>query len=612
MTPQFALSLSFDGIRLLHNAQGGWRVLGDVALDNPNLAAAMQALADLARQTGQDTDIYCKVILPDAQIKYLCLPPSDTPQDAARAALTGTTPYPVNALAIDTVQTQDHLFVAATARETLHEADAFLRGHGFTPSHFAGVPPADLFPKEPYFDGPPPLFIASGDPAAARQRPSDTPEKTPDETPDQTPSDTPDETAVTPADGGPMPPHQPDLFPADTPPAAPATPTPIPPQAKPPAPRRLGSLIVLVVGLGLAGLAAASLGSGLLRLLAPHSTAKAPDPALPPETLTTQPPTQAPSAAPLQAPSQAPSAAPPPQDPLYANPKAFYRRHGISIAPPLQSKAPAPGTLDRLYLTSIDPISIQLDAIALPNPAGYTTDSAPAPVPSPPSPRTRFSFDQDGLVIPQKDGALSPDGYTVYAGKPWVVPPPPPVRFETNPIADLERQRLSATRPRLRPDSLSENNQRAALGGLTRDELSQLRPRLRPQSAQETALAAQPPGAAATPLALVPRPPLRPNTLAAPQSPQPQPQASAPNIPSSASISRQATRKNALALGRINLIGIYGKSSDRRALVRLANGRYVKVEVGDSLDGGRILAISETELRYQKSGRNHVLKMPKG
>ena len=35
------------------------------------------------------------------------------------------------------------------------------------------------------------------------------------------------------------------------------------------------------------------------------------------------------------------------------------------------------------------------------------------------------------------------------------------------------------------------------------------------------------------------------------------------------------------------------------------------VEIGDRLDGGRVAAISDSELRYVKRGRNVVLKIPK-
>jgi Tfp pilus assembly protein PilP len=86
----------------------------------------------------------------------------------------------------------------------------------------------------------------------------------------------------------------------------------------------------------------------------------------------------------------------------------------------------------------------------------------------------------------------------------------------------------------------------------------------------------------------------------------------APKIPSSASVAKQATVTNAISLNKVNLIGVYGKPSSRRALVRLANGRYKKVQVGDTVDGGRVAAIGESELRYVKGGRNLVLKLPQG
>jgi Tfp pilus assembly protein PilP len=89
-------------------------------------------------------------------------------------------------------------------------------------------------------------------------------------------------------------------------------------------------------------------------------------------------------------------------------------------------------------------------------------------------------------------------------------------------------------------------------------------------------------------------------------------QVAAPSIPSSASVARSATQTNAINLRKINLIGVYGTSSDRRALVRLSTGRYRKVKVGDRLDGGRVSAIGESELRYVKGSRSIVLALPKG
>ncbi len=90
---------------------------------------------------------------------------------------------------------------------------------------------------------------------------------------------------------------------------------------------------------------------------------------------------------------------------------------------------------------------------------------------------------------------------------------------------------------------------------------------------------------------------------------EPEPQNAAPDIPTRASVAKQATIRNALDLGDVSLIGVYGSSSNRRALVRMSSGRFVKVEVGDRLDGGKVAAIGDTQLTYVKNGRSIVLKM---
>jgi hypothetical protein len=88
--------------------------------------------------------------------------------------------------------------------------------------------------------------------------------------------------------------------------------------------------------------------------------------------------------------------------------------------------------------------------------------------------------------------------------------------------------------------------------------------------------------------------------------------ATPPRTPTSASVAKQATVKNAINLGKVNLIGVYGSPSDRRALVRLPTGRYLKVKVGDRIDGGQVAAIGDDKLRYVKNGRNIVLDLPGG
>ena len=92
---------------------------------------------------------------------------------------------------------------------------------------------------------------------------------------------------------------------------------------------------------------------------------------------------------------------------------------------------------------------------------------------------------------------------------------------------------------------------------------------------------------------------------------EPETASAAPAIPTRASVAKQATYVNAINLSKINLIGVYGTKSSRYALIRQSNGRYKKVKVGDSIDGGKVAAINSDEVRYQKSGRMVSLKLPK-
>lgn len=145
------------------------------------------------------------------------------------------------------------------------------------------------------------------------------------------------------------------------------------------------------------------------------------------------------------------------------------------------------------------------------------------------------------------------------------------------------------------------------------------RPAARPSdfgTAIEDALAAAMTAPDPAPPAPAPEPAAAPEpqdtrTAAATEIDEPEPTTAAPEIPTSASVAAQATVANAINLGRTNLIGVYGASGNRRALVRLGNGRFVKVEVGDRLDGGKVASISEGQLTYVKNGKTVVLTLMK-
>jgi hypothetical protein len=343
--------------------------------------------------------------------------------------------------------------------------------------------------------------------------------------------------------------------------------------------------------------------------------------------------------------------------------EAKYATSGIWALAPDTPTAPAMVTLDDLYMTSIDPVSTANDAVALPALASFGGDEFDFAPSSPAPSGTTFALDNSGMVIPTPDGALNADGVKIIAGRPPVEPPQAVTRSAQTPapVDDApQSQALLRLRPVERPNGLVESNERSNLGGLTRSELASRRPTLRPISVQEAAAAALEPAApeavaaasaaasaSLASLAALPskpagpilnnvtryavkasaRPDTRPDNFArivqrAERSkPEPiqvastasvAPRTVKPDLPSKASVAKQATVKNAIKLRGINLIGVYGKTSSRRALVRLANGRYQKVTVGDRLDGGRVSAIGESELRYTRSGREVVLKMPRG
>lgn len=150
MKPNFALSLSFEGIRLLHRSGTVWSVVGEVALDASDLAGQLAVL----RKTGLALDpqgLRTKLLIPNEQIKYLALDTTRTSDDDVRRALDGATPYAVADLCYDAVRGGGRTYIAAVARETLAEAEAFAAEHRFGPVCFAGVPEPFTYVGEAFF-----------------------------------------------------------------------------------------------------------------------------------------------------------------------------------------------------------------------------------------------------------------------------------------------------------------------------------------------------------------------------------------------------------------------------------------------------------------------------
>ncbi len=906
MKPNFALSLSFDGIRLLHRAAGGWHLVGEVSVSDPNLTSALADLLQAGRAV-KTRKLRSKLVIPDEQIKYLTIQTpgldDDARRDAARVALDGATPYAVDSLAFDISPDGDATHVAAVARETLLEAEAFATEHKFNPVSFVAAAEGSAFLGEPFFglttcassllpggatvepdgvrvvivdkpddsdtadrerytnDGEAAQAVESTqtsvdetqglpDPTATRAEAEKTDSSTggyatamtatdkvtaaevvkedaatpslvdvaaaqPPATADAMPTApkpqaakttvaaTPREEITTLAPSLPEAEDQPgaelsnDAEATTTPPLlgfatrrrqnptsgaapvrlggasrdappqrtsppvtadktvpprkameppsltapprsvadslrpTPAIEAPISPDAaanvsaepkaraggflsrrKPQAgadvraaksaarkasraksgvnghsetermtvfgaregqavggkPRYLGLILMALLLVFLAGVAAWAtvfMDEGLARWFpARERTLASTLPEDAAGTLSadvgattelerdaeeeaddvvvaalndslTDDGLSAEDAAVLDA---LRDPLPDPIAPEEMDAAALEARYAVTGIWPKAPEMAVPADLveiENLYVTGIDPISPALDAVALPSPASLQTDQQLALVTSPVAAGTNFARGLDGRLIPTPEGALSPDGFTVYLGRPPAVPPATLARLDAGPEqVNPNLNALTQVRPRPRPTDLVEQNERATLGGLSRTELAALRPRLRPQAPQEVEAIQQeeqvedtPPSDLAAAVSL--RPETRPRNFervvaravqsapaAAASAAQPTaavaPRSVAPAIPSSASVTRAATVNNAINLRQINLIGVYGTPSNRRALVRLGNGRYQKVEVGDRFDGGRVSAIGDSELRYQKGNRNVILKMPSG
>lgn len=299
---------------------------------------------------------------------------------------------------------------------------------------------------------------------------------------------------------------------------------------------------------------------------------------------------------------------------------ATYAATGIWQRAPEQPDRPETGAVEDLYVASIDPGVQQFDAVALPPARGYAPDAPPAEPGLPPPPGVTFTLDDRGLVEATPEGALTPDGHRVYLGAPPATPPLREAALPDDQSAVTPPAAFEGLRPSARPGDIIEQNERATLQGLSRDELASFRPARRPGSAQEQA-EIDTPDATAEAVARSLLPAARPQgfstTVASARQSTPTetaapPRTVSPDVPTTAEVARAATVRNAVNLSDTALFGIYGAAADRRALVRLPNGNYEKVKVGDRLDGGEVLAIGESELRYRKRGRTITLELPRG
>ena len=320
---------------------------------------------------------------------------------------------------------------------------------------------------------------------------------------------------------------------------------------------------------------------------------------------------------------------------------------------------------DDIVIASVDHRIPAEDAVAPPLARLLVEDAAPEPLATPAPFGTDYEFDESGFVVATKDGAVTPDGVIVFAGQPVKVPAKNPqiiaaVAGAATAVA-VQAALETDPQPRARPANLSaepqDGTEAPADAGAegapetaetdasteasvetasadTTDLESAVSDTLEAVASEENAAdASTTPEAQFSATSLVPQ--ARPASLvqrvaqarasvaasaaSAPAQPTQQTSAApaaapaaAPSIPTRASVARTATETDAITLSRLNLIGVYGSPSDRRALLRLPSGRYVKVKVGDRIDGGRVAQIGTGELQYVKDGRTVTLAMPRG
>ncbi|QYX58240.1 hypothetical protein K1T73_07730 [Roseovarius sp. SCSIO 43702] len=335
--------------------------------------------------------------------------------------------------------------------------------------------------------------------------------------------------------------------------------------------------------------------------------------------------------------------------------RARYAATGIWQLSPDLPDAPATGVLGTLDTAGTDaPLSrpgpstlprlASLETVTRPTTPGETGTDSPAidlEVDPGDTPDTG-----EALVEATPEGALTPEGIRVFAGRPEVEPPRDMTRPEAAADDETEAEAedsaqeaedaqavaaavLATPRPRLRPaDLVPEATDDTDAPAVASTDSEAIAAAVAAASTADLGITdtAQPddsafenptPQAVASSLAPRKRPEgfsakVAATRKAAASRPVSTEQAVSVSVPSSASVSRTATEKNAINLREVNLIGVYGSPSNRRALVRLSNGRYKKVKVGDRLDGGRVSAIGDSELRYTKRGKNLVLRMPRG
>lgn len=79
-----------------------------------------------------------------------------------------------------------------------------------------------------------------------------------------------------------------------------------------------------------------------------------------------------------------------------------------------------------------------------------------------------------------------------------------------------------------------------------------------------------------------------------------------------ANVAEMATSKKVLERGTTDLIGLFGPENRMSALIRTPSGAIKRLEIGDKLGSGRIVAIDEQGVILSRNGQNSRLSPPSG
>lgn len=604
MSVSFALSLSSQGIDLLERVPLGWSLVGSAQVqadDLPSQLATLRQIAWLLAPQGFVT----KLVIPADQIRYITLAGEVTNIFDIQRVLEDATPYLMRDLAVDYGHHAGQTYLAAIAKDTLQEAEGFARAYGFNPACFVARPAHAVMGRELTFG-----LTNFAKTSGIKPSPPDhlPPPAISDSARAQIKSLAGYRVRIDPVIAA---------YDANAVPIAPARPS-----APQPAPRpdwrarwrpiaqtitaaaqaRTGARVIAQAARQSPRRAAAAAGAAIAALALGAVVALWPAPP-PAPTQTATAPDRTPVAAitlPLVTERRAP--------------QIWQALPALPARDLAQTDQTPPDLLVRA--SAAQPVADQVPPTLAP-----LADDAPPSAPAAPD-VTSDSADPDISVI---------------VGRPAVVPPPRPLRAPA-PEAQTDA-------PDAPPDDTATAGGVAlsALQGAT--TLNPIRPRPRPQRATGVdddqitavlggiALAEPDPLATATARAVTQsvRPQLRPRnfdrvvaaararqtapTPAPAAAPSPQSVAAAPAAPRTggpvpSDVALAATQDGALALRQMNLVGVFGSQNARRALVRLSNGQFLRVEVGSELDGGQVTAIGDRALNYVKGGQTLALQLP--